>query len=1332
MNKKNYLQIVSFAICITFIIAGVSLFVKIPKNNNYNELKCSSSELLSDRLQTAITLRCDATNKTELGDVIKIYGQFSPIQSNRRLPLQISIQHPDGTYAYNGIFYTDPSGYYKFNVEVKDTGYMRVEVIFNGDKLYSPCNSEMIIPITTGIGMAIVVAGAGISNPLFPMIEYLSDLAVNTLRRCNIPDETDGLNFNKIWYLHPDTSRDIDNNGKSDVDDLPTTANLEWAIKTWAAELIQTKDSSGNYWAEGVKRTPLTIYLIGDSTNQEFMVKEGDGIDGYTLDIWLDDLEQTIITQFVDAGATPPDYLPINIIVEAPSSGDFIVPVSQMGRVIITSTTAGGYNYMNQAGSVSFSAYFLNCIAGGQYIHPSWSYARYHILSNPTLIGQDPQLESTGNGVANEIADEILTASMPLEERPLTDARPRLLNALGHITLFNIPAAMLWVYVDDLEDSIVEVAATIIPPTKSYEESHTIFLSAHPIVHNRWEGVYDRFYGKGEYTIIYTAVDVSGNTAYAITKTMIVKDSLPPNSPSDFSVFAVYNDTIKLTWSPSESHDTQGYILFYKTPNMKKWKSKNVGNVHQICLSNLGISDYKGNYNFGLTSYDRAGLRSNMVYTLYDTSEYREYYHRPPIANAGEDILQLFKDSGVMLDGSLSSDPVGSTLSYCWFIYGYIPRSNSPVLYHPTIENPVLFWDGYGSYAVKLIVSNPWFSSEADTVVIEVLNLKPVADAGFDQLARVGERAYLDGSNSFDPNYDPLTYQWSIVSKPRGSLAELENPTSTWPNIIVDQVGTYNISLVVFDGKYYSEPSYVAVYGWMDNTPPETVIKIDGIPGNDDWYISDVEITLISKDISGITAKEYSFDETTWFTYTAPFTFTTEGITIIYYRSTDGAGNVETTKSATIKIDKTPPESEVSLDGYLVNNEYYVTDVEVTLSAVDSISGVHHMDFYYGDSEWTTYTEPFTITEHGITTIYYRSVDVAGNIETIKSVIIEIVKSQYTHVIWINPTISSINISQNLCITVMGNLNITETGELHLIDCKLFINNGTTPTYGHSPFGISVYGKMFISDNSTITAIDQSNPFYFIVYEGAIFQMNNSRISYCGHSGGSWLNYQGLTIRTNNVWLENNTITHCYQSILLYYSSYNSILNNNFSYNTYCGIHLYVSQYNTISGNIVEGSINAFYFRYSDYNIITGNIAKNGDQGFRLDISDNNRLLGNSAINNSYLGFAFWYDSNENIFSENTADNNRIGLHVYSSSYNLFYHNNFIENEIQVYAAINDPANNYWYHPDLLEGNYWSDYIGVDDGSGYGKHAIAGDGIGDTDLPWHYDLYPFINENGWI
>ena len=101
------------------------------------------------------------------------------------------------------------------------------------------------------------------------------------------------------------------------------------------------------------------------------------------------------------------------------------------------------------------------------------------------------------------------------------------------------------------------------------------------------------------------------------------------------------------------------------------------------------------------------------------------------------------------------------------------------------------------------------------------------------------------------------------------------------------------------------------------------------------------------------------------------------------------------------------------------------------------------------------------------------------------------------------------------------------------------------------------------------------------------------------------------------------------------------------------------------------------------------------------------------------------------------ASGNAVGFNLFTFSVtavsgNTIFHNNIIGNTVQA-SDDNRPAND-WHHPGLLEGNFWSDYLGVDDGSGTGKHAIAGDGIGDTLIPHpvtDFDNYPFMIENGW-
>jgi hypothetical protein len=86
-----------------------------------------------------------------------------------------------------------------------------------------------------------------------------------------------------------------------------------------------------------------------------------------------------------------------------------------------------------------------------------------------------------------------------------------------------------------------------------------------------------------------------------------------------------------------------------------------------------------------------------------------------------------------------------------------------------------------------------------------------------------------------------------------------------------------------------------------------------------------------------------------------------------------------------------------------------------------------------------------------------------------------------------------------------------------------------------------------------------------------------------------------------------------------------------------------------------------------------------------------------------------------------------LGLHLKSlSDKNYIYHNNFISNSKQ---AIDNGSSNNWNNSQQ-EGNYWSDYTGLDNGA---AGRIKGDGIGDTKLKHlNLDNYPFIKISGWL
>lgn len=89
-------------------------------------------------------------------------------------------------------------------------------------------------------------------------------------------------------------------------------------------------------------------------------------------------------------------------------------------------------------------------------------------------------------------------------------------------------------------------------------------------------------------------------------------------------------------------------------------------------------------------------------------------------------------------------------------------------------------------------------------------NYVPVARAGSNQTLMAGDTANLFGYGSSDANGDPLTYSWTLSSKPAGSGASLSATTLNTP-FVPDLPGIYVIRLIVNDGKVNSSPSTMTI-----------------------------------------------------------------------------------------------------------------------------------------------------------------------------------------------------------------------------------------------------------------------------------------------------------------------------------------------------------------------------------------------------------------------------------------------------------------------------------------------------------------------------------------
>jgi len=290
----------------------------------------------------------------------------------------------------------------------------------------------------------------------------------------------------------------------------------------------------------------------------------------------------------------------------------------------------------------------------------------------------------------------------------------------------------------------------------------------------------------------------------------------------------------------------------------------------------------------------------------------------------------------------------------------------------------------------------------------------------------------------------------------------------------------------------------------------------------------------------------------------------------------------------------------------------------------------------------------------------------------------------------------------------------------HYGDIAVYITNSFNNTLyenimNNNDYDLEVHGHTL---SHFMHSIDVSNlvdgkPIYYIVNQTnlVITPVTHPQIGYlalisCFNATVENLNLtsngQGLLLGyTNNSRITDNNITNNFDGVWLYSSFDNTIFQNKIALNSYCGVYF--------GGNASNNSISG------------NNITDNG-YGIELDEVSNNTISRNSITNCEY-GIYSWKSSNCSIY-ENTFTNNDYGVWLESESpfpNNRFHHNNFLDNyqHVLIYLAGSYiSGHNFWDNG--FEGNYWSNYTGVDsdhDGIGEPSHVIDGNNT---------DYYPLM------
>jgi len=198
---------------------------------------------------------------------------------------------------------------------------------------------------------------------------------------------------------------------------------------------------------------------------------------------------------------------------------------------------------------------------------------------------------------------------------------------------------------------------------------------------------------------------------------------------------------------------------------------------------------------------------------------------------------------------------------------------------------------------------------------------------------------------------------------------------------VVSGEGNHSVTFSSVDAAgNYEQHKSIAV--GIDSAAPSTQFSAAGTQGDGGWYRSAVQITLAASDnLSGAASTFYTVDGGPAQTYAGPFSLSADGRHQLSYWSVDRAGNTESAKSFKVDIDATSASTQSAVSGPAGGNSYYKGDVQVTLTASDSLSGLAATFYELDGGAAQAYSGPFAVSGEGGHTVNFWSVDAAGNAE---------------------------------------------------------------------------------------------------------------------------------------------------------------------------------------------------------------------------------------------------------------------------------------------------------------------------------------------------------------
>jgi hypothetical protein len=172
-----------------------------------------------------------------------------------------------------------------------------------------------------------------------------------------------------------------------------------------------------------------------------------------------------------------------------------------------------------------------------------------------------------------------------------------------------------------------------------------------------------------------------------------------------------------------------------------------------------------------------------------------------PVAEANAPTFASSVGVPVTLRGSGSYELGGAALTYAWS-FTTMPAGSQASINAPTSANTTFTPDLPGAYIVQLKVTDPVGESAIQSVTVNVGSYPPTVVLSQSQVsALLGGTVSVSAAMSFDQNSDPLTFSWSIDSRPAGSTAAIiGSTTGSSISFKPDVAGAYTASVTVSNG----------------------------------------------------------------------------------------------------------------------------------------------------------------------------------------------------------------------------------------------------------------------------------------------------------------------------------------------------------------------------------------------------------------------------------------------------------------------------------------------------------------------------------------------------